>query len=354
MIKRNIAIFTDNLKVGGIQKSIVNMLNNIDYKKYNIDLYLFDNDNFYDIPKNVNLILLKRPSKMLNFIPFKLAFKIYKPKVLDKEYDVSVDFDSYQMATAIGALKCNSKKKAIWIHNDIPIKLKEEPKYRILHFFFKEKYRYFDAFCAVSQGALDSFKMIENYDKKEYYVIPNLINTKEIKEKMQEKSDIKVDNKKVNIVTVGRLCHQKGIDIMIDNLKELTKYRSDFHLYIIGDGPLKEILNNQVNELKMNNYITFLGNQKNPFKYLKEMDLFYLSSRYEGQGMVILEAMSVGLDILIPKHLEKYCPPVKGSDDIISYLKNYKKTSKHKFDDLREYNENIMKKLDELWTVKEV
>ena len=62
-------------------------------------------------------------------------YKIYNPIVLNKEYDLAIDFDSYQMHTAIGALKCKSKKKAIWIHNDIQIKIKEEFKYRILHFF---------------------------------------------------------------------------------------------------------------------------------------------------------------------------------------------------------------------------
>ena len=353
-MKKNIAIFTDNLRVGGIQKSVINMLNNTNYNEFNIDLYLFNQDNFYDIPSNVNVIYLNRPPKLLNFIPFILAYKIYKPKLLNKNYNISIDFDSYQMHTAIGALKCNSKKKAIWIHNDIPIKLKEEPKYRILHFFFKKKYKYFDIFNAVSQGALDSFRTIENNSEKTYNVIPNYIDTKEIKSKMQEKCDIKVSKNNINIVTIGRLCHQKGIDIMINNLKDLTKYRKDFHLYIIGDGPLKEKLQKQVAKLDMENYITFLGNQKNPFKYLKEMDLFYLSSRYEGQGMVILEAMSVGLDILIPKHLEKYCPPINGVENPLLFLKKYHKKNQNGFNDLKEYNDDITKKLYKLFTLQEV
>ena len=346
---KNIAIFTDNLKVGGIQKSIVNMLNNIDFSKYKVDLYLFDKDNFYIPPKNVNIVYLKKPKKIISLIPFNIVYKFYTPKILDKKYDISIDFDSYQMATAIGALKAKSKKKAIWIHNDIPIKLKEEPKYKVLHFFFKEKYKYFDSYNAVSKGALKSFKELVNDPQKEYNVIPNYIDTNEIKIKMQEKCDIEIDNKKMNIVTVGRLCHQKGIDLMLNNIKELTKYRKDFHLYIIGDGPQKEELIDLTKNLDLKDYVSFLGNQKNPFKYLTKMDLFYLSSRYEGQGMVILEAMSVGLDILIPKRLEKYCPPIKGTEDIISYLKEYKKINKNKFNDLKNYNENITKKLDKLF-----
>jgi len=347
---KNIAIFTDNLKVGGIQKSVVNMLDNIDYKKYNVDLYLFDKDNFYEVNKNANVIYLNKPKFIYKFLPFKLVKKIFKINVLNKEYSVSIDFDSYQMHTAIGALSTNSNKKVIWIHNDIKIKLREEIKYRILHFFFKNKYKYFDTFCAVSKGALDSFKELYNYKNKEYRVIPNYINTLEIKEKLKEKCELKVDNNKLNIVSVGRLCHQKGYDIMLANIKELLNYRNDFHLYIIGNGPDKDKLDKLVIKYKLGDYVTFLGNHKNPFKYMNEMDLFYLSSRYEGQGMVILEARSVGLDILIPSHLEKYCPNEKGCKDIIGYLKKAKKNNKKKYNALSEYNSLISKELEELFS----
>lgn len=354
--KRNIAIFTDNFNVGGIQKSLANLLNNNDYNKWNIDVYVanFEN-NFFTINNSANIIKFNKIPKILKFVPFNLALRLYNPEILNKEYDLAIDFDSYQTHTAIGAIKCKSKKKAIWIHNDIPIKLKEEVKYRILHFFFKNKYDYFDSYCAVSQGALDSFKKIskEKNKNKEFLVIPNYINTNEIKEKLNEKCDIDIDNNKVNIVTVGRLCHQKGIDIMLDNIKELSNTRKDFHLYIIGDGEAREELVEKTRMLELESFVTFLGNQKNPYKYEKEMDLFYLSSRYEGQGMVILEAKSVGLDVLIPKHLEKYCPPIKGENDVLTYLKNYKKNKKTKeFDDLSEYNNNVKKQLDYLFDVK--
>lgn len=345
---KKIAIFVNDLKVGGIQKSIVNLLNIIN-SKYEIDLYVFDNDSFYQIPKNINVIYLKRPSSLYKFIPFKIVKKIMKIDVKDTNYDIAIDFDSYQMYTAMGALTCNAKKRVIWIHNDIQIKLKEELKYRILHYFFKKKYIYFDIYCSVSDGALKSFQNLNNFKDKKCVVIPNIIDTKEIEEKIKEKSHLKVNNKIINIVTVGRLCHQKGIDIMLNNIKILLEQRNDFHLYIIGDGPDRKKLEGLSNKLNLGQYVTFLGNQKNPYKYLKKMDVFYLSSRYEGQGMVILEALSVGLDIVIPEHLEKYCPPVKGTDDIIKYFINYKKkTDPKKFNDLQEYNNQILEKIDNI------
>ena len=345
---KKIAIFVNNLNVGGIQKSLVNMLNQFDYTKYKVDLYVFNDNFFYEVNKNVNIILMKKPLKLLNFVPYNLAKKIYIPKFNNKNYDVSIDFDSYQMHTAIGALKCDAKKKIIWVHNDIPIKLKEEFKYRILYFFFQKKYKFFDCYCAVSQGALDSFKKLKNFNNKKFYVVPNYIDTNEIREKLKEQNSLVVDMNKLNIVTVGRLVYQKGIDIMLENIQKLVQYRQDFHLYIIGDGPLKNTLQMQTENLKISEFVTFLGNQKNPFSYLNKMDLFYLSSRYEGQGMVILEALSVGLDVLIPKHLEKYCPIVKGSDNVLNALKRATKLKNKKFNDLKNYNDEITKTLNKI------
>ena len=346
---KKIAIFINELGMGGIEKSAVNMLSKIDTKKYKVDLYIFGENNFYDLPQNTNIIKIKKPLSILRFIPFKIALTLYNPKLPETKYDLSIDFDSYQFYTSASAIKINANNRAIWIHNDIPVKLSEEPKYRILHFFFKRKYDYFDTYCAVSEGALSSFKELNYNRTKKYMVIPNYINTDEIKEKMKEQCDIKTDKTKLNIVTLGRLCHQKGIDIMLKEIKELTNFRKDFHLYIIGSGEEEQNLKNLTKSLELEEYVTFTGSTKNPFKYLKEMDLFYLSSRYEGQGMVLLEAMSVGLDVLIPPHLEKYCPLIKSEKNTLEYLKNYKKHPINKFNPLTEYNDEITKNLEKLF-----
>ena len=62
---KKIALFVDNLNVGGIQKSVVNMLNKIDLKKYEVDLYVFNKNDFYNIPDGINIIRQKKPSKIL-------------------------------------------------------------------------------------------------------------------------------------------------------------------------------------------------------------------------------------------------------------------------------------------------
>lgn len=345
---KQIAIFQRDLTIGGIQKSLVNLLNNINYKKYNVDLYLFGKGEFFNqLPDKVNVIMLEDETKFVKIRNFDSLYKKVNLNILDKEYDISIDFNGYDKLTSIGALKANAKKKVVWIHNDINIKYGEEFKFKVIFNTSKSKYKYFDEVVCVSTGVKEAFnimtKLITNYK-----VIPNYINTKEILEKADEPIDFKVDEDKLNLVCLGRLVHQKGYDLLMPIIKELSTIRTDFHLYMIGDGPDEEDLKKQVNDLGISEYVTFMGSKKNPYPYLKLMDALVFNSRYEGQGMVLLEGACLGLQIVMPHHLEKYCDGIEGVDSVLSTLRRLEKVDK-KIDKLNKYNKEITKNLEELF-----
>ena len=345
---KRIAFFQTDLGYGGIQKSIINLLNSLDYDKYEVDLYLFSRFNVFkdSLNDNVNIIYKKSLPYITKFVDFELLNKIYTNTII-KEYDVAIDFNSYSMDTALACLNVKANKKVIWIHNDIKIKLKEEGKYRVLYHFFNKKYKYYDSFVAVSKGALDSFKEFNNYKSKQYLVIPNIINTEEIFNLINEQEDIIVDNNIYNLCSVGRLTHQKGFDILLDDVKKITQNNFNFHLYIIGDGPSEKQLKRQIDCLQLNDYVTLLGAKKNVYSILNKMDGFVLTSRYEGQGMAFLEAKSLGLDIVMPKHLEKYIDGISGTNDIVKSILKLKKHEK-KYNSLKSYNNDIIKKINSL------
>ena len=345
---KKIAIFQTDLNLGGIQKSLLNLLNNIDYNKYSIDLYLFSKNNIYidEVTDKVNIKYLKKLPSFVKFVPFKLLNKFYK-NVITEDYDITIDYNSYSMDTALAAINVKGSKKIIWVHNDIQIKLKEEYKYRILYSFFKGKYKYFDSYVNVSIGALSSFREKNNYSDKEYVVIPNIIDTTEIIEKSNIECSYEVDSSVYNICSVGRLIHQKGFDILLSSYKDVLKTRKDIHLYIIGDGPLKSELKKYIDNNCLEDYVTLVGFLKNPYSLMNEMDGFILTSRYEGQGMVFLEAKCLGLDVILPKHLEKYVAGLSGSDNIIEDLLKLEKHDK-KIDLLESYNNDILDKINDL------
>lgn len=352
---KRIAFLINDFGHGGIQKSIVNILKILDYKKYCIDVYYFGNDDFFKsmIPNEVNLINLDVVPSIYKFIPFKIACKLFSKssQKIDKNYDIVVDFDSYQFSCAYYAIKLKAKKHIMWIHNDVVNECKYNIKYSILHFFMKGKYSYFDQFVGVSVGVIEPFKSKNKIkNNKDFIVIPNLIDTEEIFRKSKEKvEDIEIDRDKYNLISVGRLCHQKGYDIFLKDLKKIVEKRRDIHFYLLGDGEKKEQLIKLVEKSNLEDYVTFIGRKTNPFKYENLMDGFVLTSRYEGQGMVILEAKALGLDIFISKNIEKYNGyDIKGRDNLIDSIVNAKKVKKN-YDDLKEYNNNINTLLDKIF-----
>ena len=346
---KKIAIFQCDLHVGGIQKALVNILNEIDYTACCVDVYLFDDECFFELPEHENLkVIFCRPFPFLNrLIYFDILRSFTAGPWKNKEYDIAVDFNSYRNECSVGAISVKAKKRVMWLHNDIEIKLKNEPKYKILWHFFKKKLGYFDEFCAVSPGIIDGFRRTSGIYAKPVTSIPNHIDTAEIFEKLRADIDFKTNPDVYNFCTMGRICHQKGFDILVEYMAELKSRRSDFHLYLLGDGPDMAKLEQQIINLKLGEFVTLLGNQPNPFPYLNQMDGFVLTSRYEGQGLVIWEAKAVGLDIFVTENLEKYNPGIVPCKDIVEAMANALRREKMP-DDLADYNRAIGESLKEV------
>ena len=236
---KRIAFFQDNLDVGGIQKSIMNLLRNFDYEGYQVDLYLSDRKSFWhvDFPEQLTIKYLPHIPRIYSFMPFDTAKKLVHLDFSDcEEYDLAIDFNSYQFSCALGALTVPAKRRVMWIHNNVSVKLQNEWKYRVLWSNFKDKFKYYDEFVGVSEGVIRPFKECSGVYDKPFNVIQNVIDTNEIYQKAEEETDFEVDGSKMNFVAIGRLCHQKGYDIMLSDFCEASKYRDDLHLYIIGDG----------------------------------------------------------------------------------------------------------------------
>lgn len=345
---KQIAFFQTDLRVGGVQRSLVNILNDIDFSKCCVDVYLFDKECFFELPSHENLHIkyLAPPPGFFRLVYFGIARALLGDVTGGKEYDVAVDFNSYQNECAAGAINARAKKRVMWIHNDVEIKRKNEPKYRILWHFFKGKLRHYDEFVAVSPGIIEGFRRLSGILDKPITPIPNHIDTAEIFRKAGMDVGFTVDKDKLNLCSVGRLCHQKGYDLLMDHLAELKKDRTDFHVYLIGDGPDRAALEAQIRTLGLKDHVTLLGNQSNPFCYMDKMDGFVLTSRYEGQGMVIWEAKALGLPLYISKNLEAYNPGITGYEDLARALAAAEKPEKKVYDDLSDYNGGITRLAD--------
>ena len=112
-------------------------------------------------------------------------------------------------------------------------------------------------------------------------------------------NEINLDNSKINIGMVGRLDAIKGINFLIEAIKEVIQRINDqFHVYIIGDGPEKDELIELTKRLGVDEYISFVGYQSNVSAWMKSWDIFCLPSLQENHSIALLEAMRAGSAII--------------------------------------------------------
>lgn len=335
-----IAIFQANLNVGGIQRSLVNLLKSSILDKYEVDVFLFSKEIFYDIEsvkKNINFHFLNPFPYWYRFIPFSLIRHLKFYTQIDDQYDYAFDFDGYRQECAYCVTKMKTARKILWIHNDIEKELQFNKKYRILFYFFKDKYKFYDEFVAVSKGVVNSFKKYSGCKRAKVTVIPNIINVGEILNQSCEQTHIIVDSSKYNVVCVGRIYLPKGYDFLLKDFYMAYLKRRDLRCYIIGDGPDHLRYKKWVESHGLQDVVYFLGNQKNPFSIMSQMDAFCLESRFEGQGMVLWEAKCLGLQLIFPKRLEKYNIYLNGVESVRKALINIEKKEKE-HDILRKYH----------------
>ena len=163
-------------------------------------------------------------------------------------------------------------------------------KNRIIFFLIKYMYSKSDLIITNSKFENKFLRSIIN-KKKILTIHPPTI-------KKIEKINInKKNKKKFNIIYVGRLSKEKGIDIIITALSYIKK-KYDFELKIIGNGPLKKQYKRLVKELKLDKNISFIGNVTRVKKFYKKADLFINASSFEGLPNAIVEAINYGVTVI--------------------------------------------------------
>lgn len=108
----------------------------------------------------------------------------------------------------------------------------------------------------------------------------------------------KPDNPPFTIITVGRLVERKGVSELISVVSEIIEKNPRIQLFIVGDGPQKEFLQNQIKSLNKSRNIFLVGYQENPYQIMRNADLFVLNSKFEGSPTVLIEAMALEIPIV--------------------------------------------------------
>lgn len=325
---RKILFVIPSMRIGGAEKSLVNLLNLIDLNKYDVNLLMFkpEGDFLQQIPSGIH-ILKTDPSLFYAYKCDKNVFscktgirseilrifstgvckilygncarqkrwtKFYKtllPK-LDSEYDVAIGYlegdASYYVID-----KVNAKRKNLWVHSNFENIKKNEDAAAYKEYFCKA-----DRVVSISDKCVQVLQ--DNYPdmRNKFVFLPNLTSSVVLKNTAKAAIDEKFLKDIFNIVSVGRLTEAKGFDMAIDALKILKDHKVPVHWWIIGDGELRKCLEKQAKDNSVEEYLTFLGFKANPYPYMNKADLIVQTSRWEGKSVVLDEAKILGKPIL--------------------------------------------------------
>lgn len=318
------------LQVGGAEKVLINLLKNIDKKKYDITVVALVNDGIYieELKKIEGIkyqyvfnsffknIRNKKESKLYKFCTkiMDLIWKCYilmikyMPKLLYKmaikeKYDIEIAFLEGKVSKFVANSNNSHSKKIAWIHTDIHNvsginvfkNLEDE----------KKNYNRFNKIVCVSEGVKSRFASKTGIHQNLYVQI-NPISSKEIIEKANEPISEKLNYNGKVICTVGRLVKEKGYDRLLEIHNKLVKNGIIHTLWIVGEGEQREKLEEYIKKYKLEKTVNLIGYSSNPYKYVKKADMFVCSSRVEGLSSTLIEATLLQKIIISTK-----CPGTK-------------------------------------------
>lgn len=288
-----------DLGQGGAEKVLVNLVNNMDFSKFDITVMtLFDSgENRQFLSSHI-----KYKTWCKKMIPGNSHFlKLFNPEQLHKviikeKYDIEIAYLEGPCARVISGCKDKLTRLVAWIH----IEQHEAETAAVGFRNVKEArqcYGQFDRIVCVSQTVKEVFYNALGVDVP-YQVLYNTNENDKILKMAREKvTDISFSKSEFKIVGVGKLLKNKGFDRILRVTNRLLKEGYRLHLYILGEGTEKKTLLQYVSENHLEHNVTFLGYQLNPYKYVARCDLFVCSSFTEGFSTAATEALIVGTPI---------------------------------------------------------
>lgn len=300
-MKKKILFLIPNLKHGGAEKVLVNLVNNLDPEKYDITLQtLFD--------EGVHKGKLKphvryKPGIKKSFRGNSVLVKLFPAALLWKQlvkehYDIAVSYLEGPTSRILSGCTDPHTKKIAWLHIEL-----DSPKLASMGFRgpceAEKAYNSFDRIVAVSSNVRECFLRHLNVSTP----VSILYNTNETEQILELSKDTPQNpdfcpGDTVRICSVAKLMKTKGFDRLLNVHKRLLDEGLKHHIYILGIGEEKAALERQMKELGIGDSVTLLGFQKNPYQYVARCDLYVCSSHREGFSTAVTESLIVGTPVV--------------------------------------------------------
>lgn len=380
-MKKRIFIAIHYLEIGGAERSLIGLLNALDYTKYEVDLFVYEHRGEFMkmIPKQVNLLpeigsyaaiekplkeviksghigialgrlLAKRKGKRFaqqhpgkeSIAVFQYVHTYVTPLLpsLHKygEYDMAI---SFLIPHNIVRDKVKAKQKWAWIHTDYSfLEMDTEIELPV--------WSAYDKIVSISddvtKGFLSKFPSLEN----KIILIENILSEQFVREQADDGLKFKVESLKcnvdglgpntlnlkpstlnphpstlhltpstINLLSVGRFSYAKAFDRAVHICKAIIDKGIDIRWYIVGFGGEEEKIKKVIHETGMEERFILVGKQLNPYPFIKACDVYIQPSRYEGKAVTVREAQILCKPVVITNYATASSQVQDGIDGII-------------------------------------
>lgn len=287
-----------DLGQGGAEKVLVNLVNNMDPAKFDITVMtLFGG--------GVNEQFLKPHIRRISCFRHMLRGNSHLMKLLTPEqlhrwlikdtYDVEISYLEGPSARIISGCPNQTTKLVSWIHVEQHSMDKVAAAFRN-HAEARRCYRRFDRTVCVSEYVRQDFEMLLD-PLENCCVLYNTVESEMILKQSQEPAPAVSLQEGARMVAVGTLKESKGYMRLLRIMKRLREEHYSVHLNILGIGPLQRTMEQYIADNHMEQWVTLLGYDTNPYKYVSKSDLLVCASFAEGFSTAATEALIVGTPV---------------------------------------------------------
>lgn len=304
-MKKRILFIDGPLGGGGAERVLIDILCNIDYERYDVDLAVICRGGAFmdEVPEQVRVIelwpgynlaykLAYRASKWLRYNG--LFSRKMNGSKLRRDYDIEISFLE-GMPLKLGALRTTKARKATWVHADL-----FTHRYEAGQFYFGEElccYNKMDIVVNVSKDSEAAFckRFPDNISEKR--VIYNPIDRAKILQ-LAQNYEIEGEDSRLTVITVGRVTKPKNPERLLQVAKMVKEANLPVRFKWIGDGELRLQMEALRDKRGLQDTVEFTGFTKNPFPQIKAADIMMVTSDFEGFCLVICEAMCLGVPVI--------------------------------------------------------
>ena len=323
---KKILILASDMEIGGAERALLGLLEAIDKKQYQVDLFLLrhqgpfmrfipvgvnllpENEKYADLGVPIGKVLKKGHFDMVygrmrgkykakrfiaqnhlrksNSVEIHYSYKYtlnFLPDISEQQYDLALGFT---IPYYILDKKISAKKKMVWIHTDYLAKDGDRA----------EELRVWSAYpyiASISKAVTKAFLRVYPDLESRIYPIDNIVSETLIQKQadiFDVEGEMPCKENQTCLLSIGRFVEEKNFENIPEICAKILQKGIDIKWYIIGFGKDEKLIEKKIRESKMEDHVIVLGKKDNPYPYIKKCDIYVQPSRYEGKAVAVREA----------------------------------------------------------------